>query len=314
MAILPSILPLFAVIIVGFVAIRSGYVAAKQIKPVSDFVVKIALPALIFNALTTVPLAEAVSWSFILAYAGGSLLVFVIGMLAARRFLGMETGHSAIAGLGMANSNSAFMGYPIALTVVGAPAGALLAQCMLIENLTLIPLAMAIADSARAGGGDGWRPALAQSGRNALRNPIVLAMFAAVLVTVVGVPVPDVASSAIEMLARIAAPIALFVIGGTIASLPLAGVYRRVSLVVAGKLLLHPLIIFAALSLAPGISQTTLIGGVIFASVPMLSIYPLLGQRSGMALVTATALLVATILSFASVPAAITIVQYLQTP
>ncbi|WP_265518663.1 AEC family transporter [Nitratireductor luteus] len=314
MAILPSILPLFAVIIVGFIAIRSGYVVAEQIKPVSDFVVKIALPALIFNALTSVPLAEAVSWSFMAAYAGGSMFIFLFGMLAARNLLGMETGHSALAGLGMANSNSAFMGYPIALTVIGAPAGALLAQCMIIENLALIPLAMAIADSARAGGGNGWRPALGQAARNVVRNPIILAMLAAVLVTVVGLPVPGVISSAIDMLARIAAPIALFVIGGTLASLPLAGVYRRVSLIVAGKLLLHPLIIFAALSLAPGISETTFIGGVIFASVPMLSIYPLLGQRSGMVLVTATALLVATVLSFITVPAAIAIVQHLQAP
>ena len=44
-----------------------------------------------------------------------------------------------------------------------------------------------------------------------------------------------------------------------------------------------------------------LAGGVLFAAVPMVSIYSLLGQRAGLQLLTATALLAATVVCFGTI-------------
>lgn len=307
MSIVETILPLFALVLLGFVAIRSGYVSSDHIAPVGDFVVKIALPALIFDALTGAPLGDAINWSFVLGYGGASLLVFAFGLAAALAALRMPLSQAGMIGLGMSGSNSGFMGYPIALSVIGAPAAPILAQCMLVENLLIIPFAVALAETAGTGGDRGPARALARAAGQVARNPIVVALCAALVVAAVGIPIPSPASKAIDMLAGIAAPVALFVVGGTVASLPLAGMYRHVGLVVAGKLLVHPLAVLAALANMPGIDPTTLTGGMIFASAPMLSVFPLLGQRAGLRMLTATALLVATVASFVTITLVLTL-------
>lgn len=46
---------------------------------------------------------------------------------------------SAIMALGVSVSNSGFVGYPIALTVLGEQAAVALALGMLVENLLMIP-------------------------------------------------------------------------------------------------------------------------------------------------------------------------------
>ncbi len=303
MSVLLTILPLFAVIALGFVSIRTGYISAAHIRPVGDFVIKVALPALIFQAVTALPVDEALNWRFIGAYAGGSLAVFTVGLVLARHVMRLHLGAAAMVGLGMSTSNSGFMGYPIALTVIGAGAGPLLAQCMVVENVLMLPLALALAEG--AGRGHGWR-AVARAMRGVLSNPIILALFAALTVSATGLPVPAVIDEAIGMLARIAPPVALFVLGGTVAALPMAGVRANAGMIVLGKLILHPLAVLAALLVTPGIDGWMLVGGVIFAAAPMLSIYPLFGQRVGIEMLTATALLIAVAASFLTLSAWIT--------
>ncbi len=100
------------------------------------------------------------------------------------------------------------------------------------------------------------------------------------------------------MLANAAGPAALFVIGGALFGLQVKGMARDVGQIVIGKLLIHPLAILIAFLLIPGIDPLYIVGAVLFSAAPMISIYPLLGQRYGLGGVSAAAMLVATIASF----------------
>ncbi len=296
MALLATILPLFTLIALGFAAVRTGYVEPAHTRPLGDFVMKIALPTLIFDAVTGLPAGETLNWRFIGAYAAGSLIAFGAGLWIARRVMGFDMAAGAMVGLGMAGSNSGFMGYPIALGVIGAGAAPLLAQAMVVENVLMIPLALAL--SARAGGAG--RAAGLQALRSVFANPIILALMAGLAFSLAGLGLPAVLAGAVDMLAGVAPPIALFVLGATIAQLPMAGVRANAGVIVAGKLVLHPLAVLAALGLTPGIDGWVLLGGVIFAAAPMMSVYPLFGARAGIEMLSATALLIAVLASFAT--------------
>lgn len=309
LAILQVTVPIFLLIGLGFGAVRVALLEAADVGALSRFVLRFAIPALIFQAVSTAPLDETLNRGFLGAYALGSLAAFAVGLAGARLRAGEPLGPAALHGLGASSSNSGFMGYPVATVVIGAPAAApLLAQCMIVENFLMIPLAMALAD---AGGGRGVLAALASVARGLVRNPIVLGLAAGLAVAVSGLSPPAPVGEAIALLAGIAPPVALFVIGGTLASLPVRGAYRQVAGIVAGKLVLHPLAVFAALALAPGVDATTLAGGVLFASVPMLSIYPILGQRHGREMLCATALFAATLASFFTISALIWLFRWL---
>ena len=296
MALLATILPLFALIALGFGAVRTGYVDPGHTRPLGDFVMKIALPALIFDAVTGLPAGESLNWRFIGAYAAGSLVAFGAGLWIARHVMRFDMAAGAMVGLGMAGSNSGFMGYPIALGVIGAGAAPLLAQAMVVENVLMIPLALAL--SARAG--RTGRAAALQALRGVFSNPIILALLAGLVFSIIGVRLPEVLETAVGMLAGVAPPIALFVLGATVAQLPMAGVRANAGVIVAGKLVLHPLAVLATLWLTPGIDGWLLLGGTIFAAAPMMSVYPLFGARGGIEMLSATALLIAVIASFAT--------------
>ncbi|MNG30533.1 hypothetical protein D3C84_1161650 [compost metagenome] len=49
-----------------------------------------------------------------------------------------------------------------------------------------------------------------------------------------------------------------------------------------GKLVLHPLAVALAFALVPGIDPQLRIAGLLIASAPMFSIYPLIGQPYGL--------------------------------
>jgi len=74
-----------------------------------------------------------------------------------------------------------------------------------------------------------------------------------------------------------------------------------VSAVAVGKLLAHPLVVFAVLQVAAPADARLRAAAVAYAAVPMLSIYPILGQSYGHERFCAGALLLATLASFMTI-------------
>ena len=120
------------------------------------FVLTFALPALILHALLQQDLRTSFNWAFVIVYAGGSLAVFLAVLLLFRRVLGRTLTQAAIGAVGGSSSNSGFVGFPVAILAVGAPALIALPLAMLVENAIIIPLALGLAEM---GAQQGGRPA-----------------------------------------------------------------------------------------------------------------------------------------------------------
>ncbi len=296
--------PIYLLIAAGYLAVRFGMFAKPELRVLGRFVVNICLPALMFNALSRRTLADILNIPYLLAYTLGSLAVLGVGLLVARRLRGHALPQAAMLGLGMAASNSGFVGYPIVLQLIGPTAGVALALCMLVENLLVLPLCLALADS--NGKGDRWHQALWASLRMLLKNPLILAILAGFMCAMLGLQLPGVLTQTVQIVATAASPLALFVIGGTLVGLQLGGVRHDLAWVAVGKLVLLPLAVLGVLWLLPpgmAIAPELRTAAVVFAAMPMLSIYPVLAQKYGLEDFTAAALLVATVASFFSISA-----------
>jgi hypothetical protein len=177
-----------------------------------------------------------------------------------------------------------------------------LAMCMLVENLLMIPLTLAMADSGRANSSKVSRivvQSLVQLGR----NPIILAIVGGFVVSLLGVPISGTLARTINMLALSSTAVSLFVIGGTLVGLQLKGMRHDVSAIALGKLLLHPFAVGLMVWLLPPADPALRAAAVVFAGTPMLSIYPILAQKYGFESMCAAALLLATVLSFVTISA-----------
>jgi malonate transporter and related proteins len=127
-----------------------------------------------------------------------------------------------------------------------------------------------------------------------VRNPILIGLAAGLAVGASGLALPDVGERTVRLLAGVAAPVALFAVGGMIAAVPVARPTHAVAWVVGGKLVLHPLLVLGALILWAPPDPVLVAGGILFVSAPLLGIYPILGKRYGAEALTATALVLAT--------------------
>lgn len=292
--------PIFALVGLGYLVTRLGSFGPADLRALGRYVVTLALPALIFRAVTAGDLAAVIDPAYLGAYIGGSLATLAIGYGLGRR-AGLGGSASTFQAMGMACANSGFIGYPILLIALPAAADSVLALNMIAENLVVIPLILVLAEASRGGGtrlfGTLWR---------VLGNPIVLALVAGLVVALTPLAVPAVLVQAIDLVARSSAAVSLIVIGGTLVGVPLRG-GRRIAVVVVGKLVLHPLAVaacFAALAAAGvAVDPAMMAAGVLAAAMPAMGVYPILAAQYGEGAPAAVAMLAMTVAAFFSIGA-----------
>ena len=305
--------PIFIMIAIGYVAVYSGLLEAAAMRVLGKYVVVLALPALLFKAVSQRPIAEVANWSYITAYIAGSLVVLSGGFLYARHVQKADTTAAAFSAMGMVCSNTGFIGYPILLLMLPSIAGVGLALNMLVENIVLIPLLLAIAEAGH-GGPSPLGLMLVRTLRSLARNPIIIGLVAGLAASLIELKIPAALMKPIDMLAASSAAVSLLVIGGTLATVQVRGLSREIAPTVAGKLILHPIALFVATAALPLVGLAPLsaemrAAAVILAAVPMMGIYPILAQQFGRERSSVMAILMATVLSFFTLSAVLWVVN-----
>lgn len=296
--------PIYIAMLLGFVTTRLGLFVRTDMRVLGKFVLNLALPALLFNALAQRRIGEILNGSYMLAYLAGSLLVVALGLWWCRRVQRLGPTASAVVAMGMSCSNSGFVGYPILLLTLAPVAGVALALNMMVENFVVIPLMLALAERGRSDA-RGWQRAVVDSFMRLFTNPLILGLLAGLVVSLMGWTLPGPVARTVNLFAMASSGLSLFVIGGTLVGLPLKGMGRRIAPVVFGKLVLHPLAVLLAVLLVPWtglppIEPSLRTAAVLLAAMPMLGIYPIVAQVYGQEGFSAAALLAATIGSFFS--------------
>lgn len=307
--------PIYVLILLGYTLTRMGLFTKAEMRVFGKFVINLALPALLFRALSQRELGEILNVTYLLGYFLGSLTMIGLGYAWLRRVAGQNPTASAVGAMGVSCSNSGYVGYPILLLTLAPVAGVSLALNMVVENLFVIPFLLFLADRERAGTNK-WR-SLAQSLGRLARNPLILGMLAGLSVPLLGLSLPAPAIRTIDMLAAACSGLALFVVGGTLVGVPLRGFGLRLAPIVIGKLILHPLLVFLAISALPllgfaALDPALLMAAVLLAAMPMMGIYPTLAQAYGQEDFSAVALLVTTFASFFTLSGVLWLLQRAQ--
>ena len=315
-AILAITVPIYLVAAIGWLCTRAGLFQRADMRVFGKYVVNLALPALLFNALSQRSVAEVLNPVFIAAYAIGSVAANLLGLLWARRAAGKSLSASAIIGMGMSCPNSGFIGFPLVAQLFGpVNAGIALALAMVVENFLTIPMSLAIADVGEADAkqrrGERLRAALLQSMKGVTRNPMIWGMALGFVFSLAGWRLPAPLARTVDLFAMATASLALFVIGGSLVGVHARGHAREMAAIAVGKLLLHPLCVFVAVLLLPPMARELQIAVVVMAAVPTVGIYPILAQRHGQDTMAAAAQLGTTVASFFTLTALVWAVQRL---
>lgn len=293
-------LPIFIIILIGFFAVRLSVFPKDGARALGIFVVNFGIPAILFKALSERSFEDLSHPDFVTVYAIGALIPFFAVFVIARFIKRNALSRSSMMAMGSCFPNTLMIGYPVLLQVFGSAALIPLTLALLVENFLLLPLTVALADS-----GKGTKGGVLESVRKilfqVLSNPFILAIALGALFSLLEIRLPQSINKVIDMFAATVGAVALFAIGAVLAGIKIRGFLSDVSIVVVAKLMLHPLCIFALLLLFPDMEPLLLASVLILSSLPMLSIYGVIGQKYGEAELCSAAILPATLISFISI-------------
>ncbi len=239
-AVLTAVLPIFALIGLGYLVSRRGILGPAATESLNNFVVWLALPALLFQATAQITADELSHPGFLAAFAGGSFLTFGISFLLDRRRSAHRLADRSIEGLDAAYANTGFMGIPLCLSAFG-PSGlppailaTIITACVLFAGAIVLIETDLQADAR-------WRATLGKVAWSLARNPLLVAPVAGFVFAATGLGLPAPVLRFTTLLGAAATPCALVTIGLFLAQNPAGGQRGgTVARLVGLKLLLQP--------------------------------------------------------------------------
>jgi predicted permease len=300
-AVLNAALPIFALILVGFLCGRFGVFTREATDSINRFAIYLALPALIFTTMARITPAEIGQVGFSAAFALGIAATFALAYGLGRR-RGASVANASVEGLDAGYSNVGFMGIPLCLLVFG-PDGlpaAVIATLFTACVLFLTAIVMIEFDLRR---GVDRRSTIRRVLLALLRNPLFLAPIAGLAVGLTGLPLPLPLDTTAKLLGGAASPCALICIGLFLAQESgLSGDRRLIGLLVGLKLVVQPavtaLLVFAVFPVPPLWAKAA----VLLAALPIgsgpFTLAKLYGLQAG---VTSGAILVSHLVSVVTV-------------
>lgn len=259
-------LPYFGLIFLGFLCGKLKRIPDTGLAWLNFFLIYVALPCLFYRILAKTPFDELNNIPFVVATALATFGAFVAAFVVSMALRG-RLADAAIAGLAGGYGNIGYMGPGLALGTLGAQAAAPVALIFCFDTIvlfSLVPMLMGIASADKKSLG----ATALEVVKKIVLHPFLIATALGVLSAALHFEPPIALDRLMQFLQNAAAPCALFALGVTVALRPMARFLWDVPAAVAIKLVLHPLLVLALLSLLGPFSETWVYAAVLMAALP----------------------------------------------
>lgn len=236
------VLPVFALLGVGYVAALVGWLDDASTKALSRFVFQFALPVMLFSSLSSQGLPSDFAPTYLLAYFTSVAVCAALAALAAAR-LGRSSSQQRIsAGIAASYGNVILLGVPLVLRALGDAATLPLFLLISVHGPLMMTLFTVLLERGSAtGGGAG---AILGTLKGLLGNTILIGLLGGVAFGASGLVLPGPVAASAELLGRAALPTALFAMGASLVSYRIRGALGLVLVVVGLKTVIQPAIVW----------------------------------------------------------------------
>lgn len=275
-----SLIPVILFIAIGFYVGRRGWIRAESVKDLANLVFMVLTPALLFRTMSTVHLED-------LNFGPVGIYFVAFGVVYAAS-LAVQGFNTLGAARALANtfSNTLMIGVPLVGLVFGEAGLVTLFTLISVHSLILLTAATVVFELAAArehAGRPGgvqqpmWRTVL-QAIRNGIVHPVPLPIIAGLLFAQTGLVVPEVVGKPLQLLGQALGPIALLLVGVTLAFTKVGHQFKAALRIALVKCVAHPLVL-ASMGWALGLSGMPLAVMIVAASLPVGANVFLFSQR-----------------------------------
>ncbi|WP_295706286.1 AEC family transporter [uncultured Brevundimonas sp.] len=203
------VLPVFALIGLGFLCRRTKVLGPAAVGEINRFVVWLAQPALLFG-ITANAHWSSYRLDFIVAVGGALVLTFLLVLAASWRRIGGAD--AVVDGLSAAYANNGFLGIPLGLLVFGEWSLPFSGVAVIMTACVRYAMGLIGMELGRAAG-QGWGRATLKALSAVVRNPMMIAPALGAVVSGFGLTPPQGLTTLLTLLAGAAIPCALVALG-----------------------------------------------------------------------------------------------------
>lgn len=262
------VLPIFALILVGYVSRRISVLGPHATGELNRFVVYLALPALLFDIMANTSWAALYQPGFVATFGLSCACVFVLTVLIRLR-RPRHLADASLDALNAAYANVGFIGIPLCLVVFGkdslpaATVATIMTVCVLFA-VAIILIEIGLQTERRRA------HLLLKVTRSLVRNPLLVAPVLGAVIAAVGIHIPASGEVFLKLLGGAASPCALVALGLFLAEKQPAAQRNNdaTALLVLLKLILQPVIAWGLATRVFGLSSALTDTAVLLSALP----------------------------------------------
>jgi predicted permease len=209
--VLSVVVPVFALILAGFIAGKTGKLGPNASTEINRFVVWLALPAQLFNFTANSDWQTLWQPGFIIAFSAGCFAVYIT-LLFYRWYHTRDWAAASFTGLSGSYSNTGYMGIPLCLLALGDSGLAPAVIATLVVVCGLFALAIVFIEFGKQSHKP-WYEIIGIVLGSLIKNPLLVSPVAGVAWSASGLQMIEPAQQFLSFLAAAASPCALVSIG-----------------------------------------------------------------------------------------------------
>jgi malonate transporter len=300
-AIINVVLPVFAIIAVGYLAVRFRLYPAEGVRGLVALVNNFLSPCLLFQAMLHADFATAFNWYVILPFYVAALVGFALGAIVAVRVFKNRPGEGVSSGFAAMFTNTVLLGIPVLHSAFGDVAMPVVFSIIAFHASVLITIAMIAMELVRKDAQPLYK-AMGVAAIRILQNPLLWGIGLGALANLFGVTLVEPAEAFLDLMAAAVVPVALFAMGGALNEYRLADSWPQALAMSLIKLMVQPAIAWVIMIPILHVDPEQARCGIVLAAMPAgINVYVFATYYNRAVNVATNTILISTVLSILTV-------------
>ena len=242
------ILPIFGLLMVGYVTASVGWFDQVAIRGLTRFVFDFAVPMLLLRTISTATLPDVIPWDYLASYYLGTFIILLSGLGITRLLWQRTFSQQVINAFSSSFSNTVLLGIPIILLTFGDRAVLPLFIIIGTHGIIMVPLFTIMLEMGKSGRAP-IKTVIVRTSYGLFTNPLIIGLLSGLVCNLFEITLWKPLDEMAKLLANSVTSCALFALGATLASFRKNIPWQEVPMIVILKTILHPVVVWGLATL-----------------------------------------------------------------
>ena len=248
------ILPIFGLLMVGYITASVGWFDKSAVRGLTRFVFDFAVPMLLLRTISTTTLPDVIPWDYLASYYLGTFIILFSGIGLTRLLWQRTFSQQVINAFSGSFSNTVLLGIPIILLAFGDQAVLPLFIIIGTHGIIMVPLFTIMLEIGKSGRAP-IKTVVTKASYGLFTNPLIIGLLSGLVCNFFEITFWKPLDEMVRLLASSVTPCALFALGATLVSFRKNIPWQEVPIIVIIKTIVHPIVVWSLATLVFGVKE-----------------------------------------------------------